>query len=236
CWPPGSRRVDTTFLSSPPRSASPARWRPCCPTRCGPATSLCWHWTGPLLAKAHSASAARKQESTPRTSSGSAAACQLPAVGRREVVECWLRAPRAGGIRLDGGRAVQQRCGDLPQSFDLVGMCEQGLVAEHGVQQEPLVALQTAVAAERIGVAEGHLGGTQVHRGAGFLGQEADRDVAGVVEVDDDLVVPPGRQVVAVDREHPQRRPVESERDHLSAGGQVLAGAQKERNPGPPPV
>src|SRR5262249_22480263 len=64
CWPPGSRRGDTTRSSSPPRSASPARCPPCCPPRCRPATSLCWHWVAPLPTKAHSTSAATKPEST----------------------------------------------------------------------------------------------------------------------------------------------------------------------------
>jgi serine-type D-Ala-D-Ala carboxypeptidase (penicillin-binding protein 5/6) len=41
-------------LTSPSRSASPARWRPCCPTRCRPATSSCWHWAAPWLARGHS--------------------------------------------------------------------------------------------------------------------------------------------------------------------------------------
>src|SRR5204863_5540631 len=43
--------------------ASLARWPPCCPPRCRPATSSCWHWATPLLGKVHSTSAATKPES-----------------------------------------------------------------------------------------------------------------------------------------------------------------------------
>jgi hypothetical protein len=65
-------------------------------------------------------------------------------------------------------------------------------------------------------MAEGQLG-------AGDLGQEFGRDRAGVGEVDDDLVDPPGRDVPAVNAEHPQRRFVESQRDDLARCSHGLA-------------
>src|SRR5689334_23296960 len=99
----------------------------CTSWACTPSEALCW--------------AVRYSAMELMPCSGSAAGCQVPAVGHREVVEFWLRAPGAGGVWVDGGRVVQQRSGDLPQSFDLAGRREQGLVAEHGVHQEPLVAL-----------------------------------------------------------------------------------------------
>src|SRR2546430_6286754 len=102
-----------------------------------------------------------------------AAARQVPMVRSGEVVECWLRAPGAGSVGLDRGRVLQQRRGDLPQAFDRVGAGEQGLVAEHGVQQEPFITFEAVGGAERVGVVEGQFGGGEPHRCAGFLCQEA---------------------------------------------------------------
>jgi hypothetical protein len=144
--------------------------------------------------------------------------------------------PMSPGRMAGSGAGFQERRGDVPQAFHCGGLGEQRLVAEHGVQEEPLVALEGVGGAEGAVVAEDHLCGAQVHRGAGFLGQEAGGDGAGVGEVDGDLVAPPVRGVWAVDREHPQRRLVEAECHYLAAGGEVFAGAQEERDPGPPPV
>jgi len=66
---------------------------------------------------------------------------QVPVVRCGELVDRRLRAPGIGGVWLDGGRVVQHRGGDFPQPFHCGGLGEQGLVAVHGIQQEPLVAL-----------------------------------------------------------------------------------------------
>ena len=131
-------------------------------------------------------------------------------VGGGETVERWLRTPGPGGLRLDWRWIVQQGGGDFPEAFDRVGVGEQGLVTVHGVQQEPLVALEAIGWSKEVGVTEGHFGGAEPHRGAGFFSQETGGDRAGIGKVDDDLVAPPGQGAVAVDREHPQRRLAEA--------------------------
>ncbi len=62
-----------------------------------------------------------------------------------------------------------------PGGFDAVAMGEEGGVAEHGVEQETLVAVGGGLA-EGFGVAEVHVDGADVHAGAGDLGAEAEGD------------------------------------------------------------
>jgi hypothetical protein len=127
------------------------------------------------------------------------------------------------GVRLDRRRVLQQGLGDLPQPLDPVGTGEQCLVADHGHQDEVLVPLERVLGRERFLVLERHRGVAEGQFGARDLGQELGRDRAGVGEVDDDLVDPPGRDVPAVNAEHPQRRLVESQRDDLARCSHGLA-------------
>ena len=57
-------------------------------------------------------------------------------------------------------------------------------------QDQALVALELVHLLERLVVAEDHLGLDEVHPRTRFLGEEAGRDPARVVAVDDELVAP----------------------------------------------
>jgi hypothetical protein len=50
------------------------------------------------------------------------------------------------GVGLGCGLAVQEGRGDLPQTLHAVGPGEQRLVTEHGVENEPLIALEALAA------------------------------------------------------------------------------------------
>src|SRR4029078_414795 len=79
-------------------------------------------------------------------------------------------------------------------------------------------------------------GGTELHVGAGFLGEEPRRDPTGIVEIDDEFVPASIAVHVAVDLEHLQRRALEPDGDRLSARRHALAGTQVERHALPAPV
>ena len=64
---------------------------------------------------------------------------------------------------------------ESPGGFDAVAVGEERGVAEHGVEQEALVAVGGGLA-EGFGVAEVHVDGRDVHGGAGDLGAEAEGD------------------------------------------------------------
>jgi NH3-dependent NAD+ synthetase len=66
---------------------------------------------------------------------------QVPVVRRDQLVDR-RRTPRPALVGLGRRRVVQQRRGDLPQPLDPVGPGEQRLVADHGEQDEVLVAFQ----------------------------------------------------------------------------------------------
>src|SRR5580704_15605859 len=155
----------------------------------------------------------------------SAGVWQVPAEWLNELGDRG-RPPRAARVRLDWRRVLQQWLGDLPQPVDAVRAGEQGLVADHRVEDQPLVALQRVRRGERVGVFEDHLFAAERHLSSRLLGQELRGDRAGIGEVDDDLVPAPVRDVLAMRLEHPQGRLVEGERDYLPAGPEALAGPQ----------
>src|SRR5271166_4008001 len=104
---------------------------------------------------------------------------QVPVVGLDHLVDR-DRAPRSDGVRLDRRRLLQQRLGDLPQSLDRVGSGEQRLVADHGLQDQVLVALERIRLDERVLVLDRHRGVAQAQPRAGNLGQELGGDRARV--------------------------------------------------------
>jgi putative ABC transport system ATP-binding protein len=140
---------------------------------------------------------------------------QVPVEGRDQLLDR-LRAPRPDGVRLDRWRVLQQRFGDLPHPLDPVGPGEQRLVADHGQQDQVLVALERVRRGERVLVVEPHLGVAQAELRSGDLGQEVGLDGAGVGEIDLDLVLQAVRRVLAMRGEHPQRRRLEAEDDDLA--------------------
>jgi hypothetical protein len=70
--------------------------------------------------------------------------------------------------------AGDDRVDDAPRLFDLVGAREQRAVAEHRIEQQPLVGVG-GLAAEGRAVAEVHAHVADPHVGAGHLGAEAQR-------------------------------------------------------------
>ena len=93
---------------------------------------------------------------------------------------CGQGAPGSGGVVgevFDGirGPGLEDGGHEGPGGFDAVAMGEEGGVAEHGVEQEALVAVGGGFA-EGFGVAEVHVDGADVHAGAGDLGSEAEGD------------------------------------------------------------
>jgi hypothetical protein len=126
---------------------------------------------------------------------------------------------------------VTQRCRDLPEPLDPVGAGEQRVVAEHGVVEQALVALEVVGDVEGVAVAEGQRGRAEAHLRAGLLGQEVDPDHAGVGELEGQLVG--ARRRRGVGPEHPPHGLLEAERDGVAALGQRLAGPQLERHSGP---
>jgi hypothetical protein len=115
-------------------------------------------------------------------------------------------------------------------------MGEEGLVAEHGVEQEALVAVGGGLAEGR-GVVEVHGDGADGHGlRRGHLGAEAEADAFVGLDAHGDDVGLDGAAVAecAAIEDH-QRRLLELDAD-LGSALEALAGADVEGNAGPAPV
>src|SRR5215467_8004823 len=106
-----------------------------------------------------------------------------------------VRAGRAGGpgrvlVWLAVlGPILLDRVEHLPGQLDLLVPGEQRRVADEHVQQQPLVRLG-AVLSERLAVGEVHVHVPDLHRGAGDLGAEPDRDPLVRLDPDHHGIVP----------------------------------------------
>src|SRR5450759_3807869 len=115
-------------------------------------------------------------------------------------------AGTSGAARSAGAPPPGPRSRDLPQPLDSIRPGEQRLIAEHRVQDQPLVTLEFMRPEEGIRITEDHFCLTEAHGGTGFLGQEARGDPAWIIKVDDELVSLTVPADPCVNREHPQRR------------------------------
>ena len=151
------------------------------------------------------------------------------------------RAPGSGGVVgevLDGVLRPGFEDGghESPGGFDAVAMGEEGGVAEHGVEQEALVAVGGGLA-EGVGVAEVHVDRSDVHARAGDLGAEAEGDaLVGLDAHGDDVGLDAFAACCRLVLEEEQRRLLELDGDLGDALGEALAGADVEGNAGPAPV
>ncbi len=128
---------------------------------------------------------------------------------------------------------ADDRVDELPLLLDLVLAREQRRVAEHRVEDQPLVRLGQP-GAEGAAVEEVHVHGADRHPGPGHLGADRERDALVRLHVDQQHVRP---QAVAGDLlERRVRRALELDRDRRLAPRQALAGADVERRVGPAPV
>src|SRR3954447_3091302 len=115
---------------------------------------------------------ARSEVTTRRARRSDMVAGKVPAT-RRDQDGGGLRPPRPGFVELEVGRMLQHRLRRLPQPLDAAGAVEQRLVADHHVVDQALVGLESLLAAaERVGVAELHLGLTELDRRTGHLREE----------------------------------------------------------------
>src|SRR5581483_11468748 len=78
-----------------------------------------------------------------------------------------LGAPGAGEVvrkdlRLFGGPGLQDRRIERPCSLDAIAMRKERLIAEHGIEQQPLVAVGPRLAEGRL-VIEVHVDGADIH-------------------------------------------------------------------------
>ncbi len=164
----------------------------------------------------------------------------LAAFGLEECVGCG-GAPGSGGVVgevLDGvlRPGFEDWGHEGPGGFDSVAVGEEGSVAEHGVEQETLVAVGGGLA-EGFGVAEVHVDRADVHAGAGDLGAEAEGDaLVGLDAHGEDVGLDAFAAFALLVLEEEQRRQLELDGDLGDALGEALAGADVEGNSGPAPV
>src|ERR1700722_19752310 len=151
---------------------------------------------------------------------------QGPVVGLYDIAH-GLWSPTALGVGLDRTRSLEERGRDLPETLNAVRSRKEGLVAQHHLEQEPLVRLEVVVLLKGVTVEEAHLGLAEGHLGTGLLREEVRPNRTGVLEVDDEFV---GVRVLAtlLIREDLHHGLAKSNRDELAALGQALAGAQIE--------
>ena len=146
------------------------------------------------------------------------------------------RPPGAG--RVLRGLAVLvpvllDRVEDLPGQFHLLRAGEEVGVAEQHIEDQPLVRLRAGLR-EGLAVGEVHRDVPDLHRRAGDLGAEADRDALVRLDADDDRVGPELLGGGGV--EGGVRRPLEDDRDLRDPAAETLAGAQVERDARPAAV
>src|SRR5690349_14614207 len=149
-----------------------------------------------------------------------------------------VRTSRAGGpgrvlVRLAVlGPELLDRVEHLPGQLDLLVPGEQRRVADEHVQQQPLVRLG-AVFGEGLAVGEVHVHVPDLHRGAGDLGAEPDRDALVRLHPDHQCVLAELGGVGGAERQ--VRGALEQQRYLGHPLRQPLAGAQVERDASPPP-
>ena len=115
---------------------------------------------------------------------------------------------------------------------DPIGALAQRRIADEDVQQQPLVGFGAAHG-ERLAVGEVHVHVPDLHRRAGNLGAEADRDPLVGLHPDHYRVL---AQLLGVGGTEGQVRcPLEDQRDLRHPARQSLARAQVERDSGPAP-
>src|SRR5205085_1501665 len=159
-----------------------------------------------------------------------------PAVAAEEVVGLF-RAPRAGLVAGQGDVALlerlQHRVDDTPGLGHLVGADEQRLVAEEGVEQQPLVGLRRLLQ-EGGAVEEVHGDRPHPERLPRHLGAEAEGDpLVGLHPQDEGVGV---ETLGLVGGEGQMGDPVELHGHLRHPLGEVLAGADIDRDPRPAPV
>ena len=231
-------RGTSTIVRAGCRSSSPASTLCALASHSGGAQTTC------VIVLARSSgtgsSCSRQRASTSRRSTSSTTlnrhAPPRAAVAVEQLVGR-ARAPASG--RVVGERRTvtlpraDDRVDELPLLVDLVLAGEERRVAEHRVEDQPLVRLGEALA-EGAAVEEVHVHRADRHAGARHLGADRERDALVGLDVDEEDV---GTQPVAGDRlEGRMRRALELDRDRRLAPGEPLAGPDVERRVRPAPV
>src|SRR5919201_3200012 len=148
------------------------------------------------------------------------------------------RTPRAGLVVGEGRTwsvlpTLQRACNKGPFCLHLVAPREQRGVAQHAVEQQPLIGVGRC-GAKRGAVQEIHVHRADLHAGAGHLGAEAQRDALVGLDVHGQHV---WLQGLSRSRAEEQvRRAPELHRDLGGPLGQPLARTQVEWHTLPPPA
>src|SRR5579884_2870337 len=152
-----------------------------------------------------------------------------------------LWPPRAGFVCQDAFARlvlpfVQNALDEAPRGFDCIAACEQRLVADHATEEQAFVGFRLGAGKGRA-VEEIHVDGANLHFDfrPGHFGRELERDA--FVRLDTqykDVWLNLAVRLALL--EENKRRLLELDGDFRDTLGQVLAGAQVERNVGPAPV
>jgi len=99
-----------------------------------------------------------------------------------------LRPPGAGRVGAHRGRGFQQRRRHLPEPLDALGGGEQGPVAAHRVEDQPLIGFEHVAREARVMHGELHAELVEPHAGARPLAVEGERHLRRIGEVEGQMI------------------------------------------------